>query len=224
MSKPPTFWKNNSLSIVLFAIFFGALLGMSVVGWRTANNNAAAHHESAISYTQYVRSGDFVEGVFENWESEFLQMWALVVLTIWLRQKGADDSKPLRGKTPQDTTSRYSILKSRNWSARGKAVTHTLYAHSLNLALLSIFVLSFALHAIGGAAMYNDDAAMHQETGRVTPLSYMTTSQFWYESLQNWQSEFLAVGSLLLLSIKLRERGSPESKPVGKRYDHQTGS
>lgn len=223
MRKLVRFWSNNSLSIVLLSIFFVALIGMSIVGWRDSSNDAQEHGQPQISYLDYVRSGDFVEGVFENWESEFLQMWALVVLTIWLRQKGADDSKPVRGKTPQDTSSRYSILSSVNWTKRKKAIRHALYSHSLSLALLSLFIISFALHAIGGAAMYNSEAANHGNSSRVTPITYIGTSRFWYESLQNWQSEFLSVGVLLLLSIKLRERGSPESKPVGERYDSRTG-
>ena len=218
------FWHNNSLSIVLFAIFAGSIIGMSIAGWSASNNDAMEHGEAPQSYLSFVSSGEFVEGVFENWESEFLQMWALVMLTIWLRQKGSDESKPMRGKMPQDATSRLSLARAATWSQRSKAFGHALYSHSLGLTLLAIFVVSFVLHAAGGAAMYNEDAATHNQSERVTPITYMGTSQFWYESLQNWQSEFLAVGALILLSIKLRERGSPESKPVGTSYDNTTGS
>lgn len=218
------FWANNSLSIVLFALFFVFTAGMSVSGWQTANNEATTHNQPQQSYGQYVASGDFIEGIFENWESEFLQMWALVGLTIWLRQKGADDSKPLRGSTPQDTSSRYSILRSTNWAQRKKAIKHAVYSRSLSLALLAMFIVSFSLHAVGGAAKYNQESQSHNDQSRVSAIGYMGTSQFWYESLQNWQSEFLAIGTLLLLSIKLRQRGSPESKPVGKRYNAKTGN
>lgn len=217
------FWHNNSLSIVLLGIFVCCLIGMSIAGWRDANDELQVHGRATQSYVEYLSSGDFIEGVFENWESEFLQMWALVVLTIWLRQKGADDSKPLRDKTAVDTSSRYSILRADTWPKRVKAIKHTLYAHSLSIALLSIFFISFALHAVGGASAYNQEADYYGQE-KVTPITYTGTSKFWYESLQNWQSEFLSVGALLLLSIKLRERGSPESKPVGKRYDSETGS
>lgn len=216
------FLYEHSLTFVLLSIFTASVIGMSIVGWQTANRDLRDHHQPEEGYVEYLGSGDFIEGVFENWESEFLQMWALVVLTIWLRQKGADDSKPLRGKTPQDTSSRYSIIGAANWHDRGRAVRHTLYAHSLSLVLISIFALSFILHAMGGASAYNEEADYYHRP-HVTPLSYVGTSQFWYESLQNWQSEFLAVATLLVLSIKLRERGSPESKPVGKSYDKQTG-
>ena len=217
------FLYNNSLSIVLFTIFFVTLVGMSIAGWATANEEATEHRGPQESYTEYVMSGEFIEGVFENWESEFLQMWALVFLTIYLRQKGSDESKPLRGKTPQDAKPRYRISNASDRAELLRALGHTIYSHSLSLALLLIFFISFALHAAGGAAAYNEDAIRHgQET--VSTLSYIGTSQFWYESLQNWQSEFLAVGALILLTIHLRERGSPESKPVGIAHDHSTGS
>jgi hypothetical protein len=216
------FWSNNSLSIVIFAIFFATILPMSLTGWKSENNERADHSLSPQSYGRYVTSGDFVEGVFENWESEFLQMWALVVLTIFLRQKGSADSKPLRGKTPVDTSSRFSIIRATSVKNGLKTVRHGIYAHSLSLSLALLFIFAFSLHMAGGAAAYNENAKLHGgET--VTASQYATTSQFWYESFQNWQSEFLAVGSLLVLSIHFRERGSPESKPVGTKFNHKTG-
>ena len=218
------FLRNNGLGIAMFGIFAGSLVAMSIVGWHAANNERQEHRQSAESYVSYLGSGDFMEGVFENWESEFLQMWALVVLTIWLRQKGADESKPLRGKIPQETTSRYSIIRADTWSKRATAAGHTLYAHSLSIALISLFILSFVLHAAGGAAKQNEEAMTHSSSERVTAISYIGTSQFWFESFQNWQSEFFAVGMLMILSIKLRERGSPESKPVGRTHDNKTGA
>lgn len=218
-----TFSRNNGLSIAMFGIFFASLIGMSVVGWHNENNDLEEHAQPTQSYATYIVSGDFVEAVFENWESEFLQMWALVILTVLLYQKGSDESKPLRGSAEQDTSSRYSIIGANSWSKKKRAIKHTVYSHSLGMALLGLFILSFSLHAVGGTAAHNADAALHHQTG-VGVIEYVGTSQFWFESLQNWQSEFLAVGSLLVLSIKLRERGSPESKPVGKKYDHQTGA
>lgn len=129
-------------------------------------------------------SGDFIEGVFENWESEFLQMWALVVLTIYLRQKGSDESKPMRGKVPQETDPRYKLSAANTWSKRFIAVRHTLYSHSLNLVLMSIFLAAFLMHAVGGSMAYNEDSQRHgSET--VSVLSCIGTSQFWYESFQN---------------------------------------
>lgn len=217
------FTRDNGLAITMFGIFALAAIGMSIAGWRANNESLTDHGQPAESYVSYLGSGDFIEGVFENWESEFLQMWALVILTIFLRQKGANDSKPLRGKIPQDTASRYSLIHGASRHTAGKAALHFLYSHSLGLALLALFVVSFGLHALGGTAAYNQEALQHGgETLGV--FGFIMTPDFWYQSLQNWQSEFLAVGTLLVLSIKLRERGSPESKPVGKRYDHKTGA
>jgi hypothetical protein len=214
--------KNNGLSVAMFTIFLITLIGMSIVGWQHENNQLQSHNSPTQSYGQYVTGGDFVEAVFENWESEFLQMWALVVLTVFLRQKGSTDSKPMRGKAPEDTSSRLSIIRAKDWRQRSRAIGHTLYAHSLGLALLSIFIVSFILHAAGGVSAYNETAQLHgSET--LSIFGYIGTAQFWFESLQNWQSEFLAVGTLLVLSIYLRERGSQQSKPVGTHYDHQTG-
>ena len=195
---------------------------MSIAGWMSNNQTLIDHRQPQISYNNYIISGEFVEGVFENWESEFLQMWALVMLTVYLRQKGSADSKPMRSGAAQDTSSRYSIIRAGSWRGTGKAVGHFLYSHSLGLVLLLLFIVSFSLHAIGGLDAYNQEAQLHgSET--ISLLSFITSSEFWYQSFQNWQSEFLSIGVLLILSIKLRERGSPESKPVGKRHDHETG-
>lgn len=214
--------KDNGLIITMFGIFILTIIGMSIAGWSSENQELADHGQSRESYASYVASGNFVEGVFENWESEFLQMWALIILTVFLKQKGSADSKPMRGRSPQDTRSRYSIINADTWDKRRKAVGHQLYSHSLGLAMLVLFMLSFSLHAVGGAAAYNQENELHGSE-MVSVPGYVASSRFWYESLQNWQSEFLAVGTLLVLSIKLRERGSPQSKPVGKAYDHETG-
>jgi uncharacterized protein DUF6766 len=215
-------FKNNGLAIAMFAIFVVTIIGMSVVGWQHENNELAGHGQPLLGFGQYIGSGNFVEAVFENWESEFLQMWALVILTVFLYQKGSSDSKPLRGKVEQDTSSRLSIIRAANWKKRGQAIGHAIYAHSLGLALLALFLLSFMLHAVGGVDAFNETALQHK-SATMSLAQYMSSSQFWFESLQNWQSEFLAVGTLLVLSIYLRERGSQQSKPVGVRYDHKTG-
>lgn len=206
--------KENSLSIVLFLLFFVFTAALSIAGFVYENEQLTAHSQPVISYTDYLTSGSFIEAIFENWESEFLQMGALVVLTIWLVQKGSADSKKLRGDNPVDTSSRYSIIHASTWRTRKKALGRMVYTNSLSIALFALFFISFLLHALSGTAAANEEALLHGEE-TVSVLQYVSSPQFWFESFQNWQSEFLAVGMLLVLSIFLRQRGSPESKPVG---------
>lgn len=208
------FFKDNGLSLALFGFFLIFLAGLSITGYVHNNSELTTHGQETTSYGAYLVSGEFAEAVFENWESEFLQMGALVVLTIFLFQKGSADSKKLKGKEPFDTSSRYSIIHASSWQTRRKAFGNILYANSLGISLFLIFLLSFALHAIGGTSAHNEEAAWHGESS-LSVWQYLTTAQFWFESFQNWQSEFLAVGALLVLSIYLRQRGSPESKPIG---------
>ncbi len=217
------FFHNNSLSVVLLTLSAIFIIGTSIAGWLNENQDRQDHSQNAQSYGSYVTSGDFVEAVFENWESEFLQMWALVILTIYLRQKGSEDSKPLRGKTPQDATAKHQWRNATTGRERRRAVKYFFYSHSLGFVLFSLFIMSFILHGAGGVIAHNEDAVLHGEQ-TLSIFQYFASSQFWFESMQNWQSEFLSVGVLILLSIKLRERGSPQSKPVGTRFDHHTGS
>lgn len=216
------FFINNGLSIALFGFFFVFLIALSITGWAHNNEELTTHSQATLTFGQYLLDGSFGEAVFENWESEFLQMGALVVLTIWLHQKGSSDSKKIRGKEAVDTSSRFSIIRASSWRTRKKAIGETLYANSLSIALFGLFLISFILHAVTGVAAYNEEAAWYGEPA-VSTWQYMTSSTFWFESFQNWQSEFLAVGVLILLSVFLRQRKSPESKPVGES-NSQTGS
>lgn len=207
------FITNNSLSIVLIMLFIVFLIGLAITGFAHQNEQLAAHGEAPISFGTYLVSGEFMEAVFENWESEFLQMGAFVLLTIWLKQKGSADSKKLRGKAEVDTRPRYSLTRAKTWSARWRALRLMAYSNSLTIVLFLIFFVSFALHAVGGAAAANQEAMWHGEP-TMTTGEYVLSSQFWFESFQNWQSEFIAVAALIILSIFLRQRSSPESKPV----------
>jgi hypothetical protein len=193
------FFNNNSLTLVLFGIFFISFIGLSFSGLKEYNSEQKAHHEQSIRYPQYLLSSHFQEAIFENWESEFLQMWALVVLTIFLRQKGSPESKKMKGKEEVDTSSKHTILGH-------------IYSNSLGLALLSLFVLSFLLHGFFGHLNNNQELSSHGEAP-VSLAQYFMSSAFWFESFQNWQSEFLSVGILIVFTIYLRQKGSPESKP-----------
>jgi hypothetical protein len=208
------FFYNNGLSILMFSLFILFLIGQSIAGYQYNNEELKNHQQIPESYAEYIKSGEFIEAVFENWESEFLQMAALVIATIFLHQKGAADSKKLRGKEPVDQSSRYSIINASSWNTRKKAVRRAVYSNSLSIVLICLFLLSFGLHAIGGVEAHNQEAMRHGEDS-ITVMTYVQTSQFWFESFQNWQSEFLSVGVLLVLSIYLRQHKSSESKPIG---------
>jgi hypothetical protein len=168
-------------------------------------------------------TGQFIEATFENWESEFLQMGMYVILTVFLFQKGSSESKPMEADAPQDEDPRDADVKENTpWPVKRGGLILKLYEHSLSLLFLVLFLASLALHAIGGAEEYNSEQASHGQPG-VSPLDYLATSRFWFESFQNWQSEFLAVAVIVGASVYLREKGSPESKPVAEPH-YETGS
>ena len=208
---------ENSLSIVLFALFAIFLAAQSVTGHRVELEELEEHGEPPITYLDYLGSGDFAEATAENWESEFLQMAAYVLLTVFLRQKGSSESKKLREREDVDADPRRSADPRRPWPVRRGGVVLKVYENSLGIAFTVLFLASFAIHAGGGAAAYNEEQAQHGSPP-VSTWGYLATSRFWFESFQNWQSEFLAVFAIVVLSIFLRQRGSPESKPVAARH------
>jgi hypothetical protein len=216
------FLRNNGLTLFMFGLFFGALVPMSLTGHHAYNGDLEQHHRPKISYWRYVGSGHFVEGVFENWESEFLQMGTYVLAAAWFFQKGSPESKDPDAPSPQDVDPKKQRYPNPPWPVRRGGLALKVYRNSLALALFGLFLMSFVLHAIGGTTEYNQTQREHG--GRpVSVTTFMTTSDFWYQSFQNWQSEFLSVGVLIVLSIYLRQHGSAESKPVGAP-DSKTGS
>lgn len=206
--------RNNGLSIALALCFVLALGGQAVAGWLEANVENRDHHTPETSFVEYVRSARMLEATMENWESEFFQMSLYVLLTVSLFQKGSAESKDPEKPAEEVDREPDPARQGAPWPVRKGGFVLAIYKRSLSLALLALFLLSFALHAVGGAAVFNEELAMHGDPGRLSTLSYMRTSRFWFESLQNWQSEFLAVLSIVVLSIWLRQQGSPESKPV----------
>jgi Domain of unknown function (DUF6766) len=211
--------RDNGLSVVVFALFILFLAGQSITGYYAYNDEQHDHRQPPISYPEYLTSGHLWAAVFENWESEFLQMSAYVVLTVFLFQRGSAESKDPDTAEEVDEDPR---LHQHDLHAPGPVrkggLARTLYAHSLSLALFLLFLLSFLGHTIGGVTHYNDEQHAHGQPS-ISVAQYIGTSRFWFESLQNWQSEFLAVGALVVLSIWLREHGSPESKPVHSAHD-----
>lgn len=214
--------RNNGLSIAMFSLFAISLVGQVFAGQRVHNAEQRTHGQPSVEMSEYLRSGHFVEAVFENWESEFLQMAAFVFLTAYLYQKGSPESRHLEGEPKLDKHPTRSKKKDAPWPVHRGGLVLRFYSHSLALALFLLFVVSFLLHAASGAREYTQEQFEHGTGGPIGMVGYMGTSRFWFESFQNWQSEFLSVGALIVLSIFLRERGSPESKPVAAPHS-QTG-
>jgi hypothetical protein len=208
------FFRDNGLSIVLFGLFFLSLIGQYLTGWKEYNDDQKAHQQPAVGAVEYLGEGHFIEATFENWESEFLQMGMYVVLTVFLYQKGSSESK-----TP-GTIDRVDVIPEKNmldenapWAVKRGGWILKIYQNSLSIVLFLLFFASFVLHGYGGAKEYNQQQIEHQQP-TVTTMEFMMTSEFWFQSFQNWQSEFLSIGVMVVFSIFLRQKGSPESKPV----------
>jgi hypothetical protein len=205
---------ENGLSLAVFAIFLVCMGGQVLSGQLQYNEERKEHGESPVALGTYLKSGHFIEATAENWESEFLQMAAYVLFTVFLFQRGSSESKKIGQKEAVDRDPRRVRLKPDTpWPVRRGGWVLRVYENSLSLAFLLLFVVSFVLHVVGGSRDYNEDQLSHGgET--LTSIQYLQTSQFWFESFQNWQSEFLSLAAMAVLSIYLRQRGSPESKPV----------
>ena len=222
-AKDMRFFRDNGLSMVLTLLFLGLLVGHSVAGHRNHNEERQIEGKATLSYAEYLRSGDFLESVFENWESEFFQMAFYVVLTVFLFQKGSSESKdPDEPHEVDQDPRRIKPKPSTPGPVRAGGWKLVLYEYSLSLAFVILFLVSFAGHGFFGVEPYNEERIKAGEPP-ASVLEYMASSRFWFESFQNWQSEFLAVLAIVVLSVFLRQRGSPESKPVAAPH-HETGS
>jgi hypothetical protein len=206
--------RDNGLLLACIGLFTVFFVGMIVSGAATYNQEQLEHGSSEqLSVLQYLTTGHFVEATFENWESEFLQMGMYVVLTAFLYQKGSSESKPVDKSAPQDADPRRAGNRNAPWPVKRGGWPLTIYEHSLAIAFFALFFASWALHALGGVSAFNEEQIQHGQAA-ISLWRYVTTSQFWFESMQNWQSEFVAVAAIVGLSIFLRQRGSAESKPV----------
>jgi len=213
-------FRNNGLSIVLFGLFIFTMVGQTLTGFRQYNEGQRDHHQPTIGMGEYLKSGHFWEATAENWESEFLQMAMFVVLTAFLYQKGSAESKdPDEESDPVDEDPKGR----RNdptapWPVRRGGWVLALYSNSLSIVFALLFLASFVVHGVKGTEEYNDDQREHGQPA-VTVSQYMTSSRFWFESFQNWQSEFLSLWAMVVFTIYLRQKGSPESKPVAASHD-----
>jgi hypothetical protein len=214
-----SFWKKNSLSIVVLSLMIVFLFAQAFTGWKEYNNERKEHGFTEVAFPAYLSTGHFVQATFENWESEFLQMALYVLFTVSLRQQGSSESKKLDEKEEVD---REPVPhKDAPWPVKKGGAWLKLYQNSLSLAFVLLFLISFSLHFYGSLTDYNEQQ-MQKKLPEESWTGFLSNSKFWFESFQNWQSEFLAVASIVLLSIWLRQKGSPESKPVDAPYS-ETG-
>ncbi len=210
------FFYRNSLSIVLLVLMISCLVGQFLTGWKTENKELAELGRSMLSLGEYMHSGHFIQATFENWESEFLQMMLYILLTVSLRQKGSSESKSLEKKEEVDREPK--VHSKAPWPVKKGGIWLNIYQHSLSIAFAVLFLASFGMHFYGSLKDYNEEQISKNEP-EISAVQYISESRFWFESFQNWQSEFLAVASIVILSIWLREKGSPESKPVDMAHN-----
>jgi hypothetical protein len=200
-SPPKAFLRDNGLTVALSALFIFSIAAMGLTGWKAHNSFLLEHSAAPLGLLSYLQSGDFASAVFENWESEFLQMAAYVILTAFLFQRGSAESRDPDGEEDSPSTPPPSGLAG------------FLHAYSLGIALTGLFIASFILHLWGSYRAAVAEAMLHR-VPQHSLITHLGDMGFWFESFQNWQSEFLATAALVVLSIVLRFRGSPESKHV----------
>lgn len=214
------FIKNNSLSLVFLLLFLISIVGQVIFGLEEHNRELLEKGAASLSLSEYLFSGHFLQSTFENWESEFLQMVLFIELTIFLQQKGSSESKDFEKEEPVDREPDPK-RKGAPWPVRKGGWILSIYQYSLTIAFIILFIVSFVLHFYGSLKDENNQLLL-RSLPTVTAGEYLTDARFWFESFQNWQSEFLSVFAIVILSIFLRQKGSPQSKPVDAPND-ETG-
>jgi hypothetical protein len=214
------FVKDNGLSLAFGVLFVVVLALQSIAGWHDHNAEAIAHREAAISWLSYVTSSAFGVAVLENWQSEYLQFTLFILFTVWLIQRGSPESKE-PGKEGLESDRDQQIGRQADddsplWARVGGLRTR-LYSNSLLLVMATLWLASWVGQSITGVVVFNQEQVEHGE-GAISWGEYLTRADFWERTLQNWQSELLAVGSMAIFAVYLRQRGSPESKPVGASH------
>lgn len=213
--------RNHSLGLFFGLLFLLSLVGHALAGWHEFNAVQTAEGFGTLSLGRYLVSSDFAVDVTENWQSEYLQFLLYITATVWFLQRGSPESKELHKaglESDEDQkVGRHADERSPRWAAVGGFRT-TLFSWSLTLTMGTIFLLSWLAQSVAGRVAYNE-TRLERFQDPVSWTSYLTNADFWSRTLQNWQSEFLAVGSMAVLAIYLRQRGSPESKPVGEAHD-----
>ncbi|MDB5020633.1 MAG: hypothetical protein JWQ28_1760 [Pedobacter sp.] len=210
-TKNHSFFYKNGLSIFFLFLFLITLGGQALTGWKDHNQELKDKHAKEIGLSTYLKTGHFISATFENFESEFLQMSMYVLITIKLRQIGSSESKAI---DEEEEVDREPVPhKDAPWPVKKGGFILALYSNSLSLAFLILFLISWGLHLLGSYTDFNVEQFISHKP-KVTIFEFLLQPRFWFETFQNWQSEFLSVFSIVFLTIYLRQKGSPESKPV----------
>lgn len=215
MKQHHSFLKRNGLSITFIALMLMALVGQTYTGWQEHNEERQENGLASYSFNQYLKSGHFIQATFENWESEFLQMGMYVVMTVFLFQQGSAESKSL--DKPEEVDREPQAHSNSPWPVKKGGIYLSIYKNSLSLVFVGLFIFSFFLHAWGTMKDINEEGNQF-----ISYWQVFSQNRFWFESFQNWQSEFLSVAAIVYFSIYLRQQGSPESKPVDAAHN-ETG-
>lgn len=210
-AKKHSFLHKNSLSLFFLFIFLITLFGQALTGWKEHNEELKDHNAAEITLRTYLGTGHFISATFENFESEFLQMAMYVLITIHLRQIGSSESKSL--DEPEEVDREPVPSKDAPWAVRKGGWILKIYSNSLSLAFVVLFLVSWGLHLFGSYKEYNVEQVISGKAA-VGVTDFLMEPRFWFETFQNWQSEFLSVLAIVFLTIYLRQKGSPESKPV----------
>jgi hypothetical protein len=222
MRRLRRFLKENSLSIFFLALFLACLVGQAVAGWKQFNAEQLAEGLGTLSMGRYLLSADFSVDVTENWQSEYLQFLTYLMATVWLLQKGSPESKSLdqagRESQKDQKIGQHALDDSPKWARYPRGLRLRLYSSSLLIVMGTIFLASWLVQSVAGWAAFNE-TRLRQLQDPISWGVYLVNPDFWSRTLQNWQSEFLAIGSMAVLSIYLRQRGSSQSKPVGQPHD-----
>ena len=209
--KAYSYWYRNSLTIVFTTLFVITLIAQAFTGFHVHNQELQEAHHASINFSTYLRSGHFISATFENFESEFLQMALYVILTIKLRQIGSAESKSLAQPEEVDRTPQKG--KDAPWPVNKGGWVLKIYQNSLSICFITLFLISWYLHFYGSWQDHNVEQQI-KNLPKISMLEFIGAAGFWFETFQNWQSEFLSVASIVFFTIFLRQKGSPESKPV----------
>jgi hypothetical protein len=209
--------RDNGLSILFGALFLLALCGQAIAGYAMEAEDLTQHGQDVPGFWSFIFSSAFLVDVAENWQSEFLQFFLFILATVWLVQRGSPESKRSGDEGPGSDADQRVGAHARPdapaW-AKVRGIRQTIFSNSLLLAMGTVFVLSWLAQSVAGVVVFNSENAEHGAPA-ITWVAYLGSPDFWNRTLQNWQSEFLAVGTMIAFSIFLRQRGSSESKPVG---------